>query len=73
MSKEGMNCGAARAHLAKTDAVKAVAPWLEFREAMYALTGLPPRDDLVPEEHAHRWLERLGVPVPDKTCGRGRR
>ena len=72
MSKEGLNCGAARTHLAQTDAVNAVALWPQFRSAMYELTKIPPRDDLVPEEHAHRWLEALGLPVPDKTCGRGR-
>lgn len=70
MIKESLNVGACRAHLAKTDAVNAVAPWPQFRETMYALTSVPKRDDLIPEEEAHRWLERLGLPVPDKTCGR---
>ena len=72
MSKEGRNCGAARKHLAQTDAVNAAAEWPQFCEAMYALTQVKPRTDLIPEEAAHRWLERLGLLVPDPTCGRGR-
>jgi hypothetical protein len=39
---------------------------------MYRLANRYPRHDVTPEEAAHVWLEALGRPVPDPSCGRGR-
>lgn len=46
--------------------------WPAFRLAMYALANRFPREDVIPEEAAHVWLEALGMDVPDPSCGRGR-
>jgi hypothetical protein len=47
------------------------AGWRAFSEAMYRLANRYPRHDVTPEEAAHVWLEALGRPVPDPSCGRG--
>jgi len=52
-------------------AAKAVG-WRVFSEGMYRMANRFPRHDVTPEEAAHVWLEALGKPVPDPTCGRGR-
>lgn len=49
-----------------------VVGWEKFRERMYRLANRYPRTDVIPEEAAHVWLEAMGKPVPDETCGRGR-
>jgi hypothetical protein len=46
--------------------------WAAFRERMYRLVNRYPRNDVIPEEAAHVWLEALGLDVPDPSCGRGR-